>query len=324
LGLAVMLALFLIAGTVSAGATSTVAGGTVVTVLPRADVTEPDVTLGDCARIAGPGADRLNRVVVATAPAAGADETLTAPQIAAVLVGLGMSAVTLDGATRCVVHVPAASLDPARIVETAVSAVRAALPSPAPDGGQYVVTALTRPAGLVVPAGPIALVPVVPQGSAGRLGVTTVGVRVERRGRLLRTIPVAVQAALREPVLVAARDLPYHTALVPGDVAAAVRTITSMDGHAVRDPAALAGQWTTQSIAAGTAITDRMVAPEPAVRRGQLVTVVVVRGPLWIGATGRAAQDGIVGQMVRVEIEGTGQIVRARVTQQDTVEVTLP
>ena len=82
--------------------------------------------------------------------------------------------------------------------------------------------------------------------------------------------------------------------------------------------------WTTQSIPAGTVLTQQMVAPMPAVQRGAMVTVVVQRGTLWISAEGQAQGDGVVGQMVPVKIVSTGVTVTGRVTGTDTVELSLP
>jgi flagella basal body P-ring formation protein FlgA len=293
-----------------------------VTVLPAAEVAAPSVALGDCARISGPGAAGLARAVVAASPQPGVSMTISAAQIRAVLAGLGVRGAAVSGAARCVVTVPSQVVPVSRIAEAAARAVSAALP-PLGRGWAYVVSPLTSPQPVVAPAGPLAVSGALRAGPPVP-GVATVSVRIEQGGRLVRAVPVAVQVAIRGPVLVAARDLPYHTALGAGSAEVQVREIASAWGTPLADPGRLVGMWTTQLVPEGAVLTDRMVAPAPAVQRGDFVTVRVSRGPLVVSATGRAREDGIVGQEIRVEIDGTHAIVQGRVTGPGDVEIALP
>ncbi|MHB8731695.1 MAG: flagellar basal body P-ring formation chaperone FlgA [bacterium] len=297
------------------------ASGLTVTVVSGAASRGTVVTLGDCARVSGPGADRAAATVIAQAPPAGQTSTITAGQIAAVLAGLGARAASLGGAGRCQVTTPAETIAAARIVASAVDALQAALPPLPITGGAYTVSALTAPQAEVVPVGTVlaGIAPPVPG-----VGVATVTVRLTQGGALVRTVPVALQVAMRLPVLVAARDLPYHTALTPDALSRETRTITNLYGTPIADPKAVAGLWTTQAVAAGSMLTDRMVATQPAVQRGDLVTITVSRGALVISASGHARQDGTIGEAIAIEIEGTGTVVQARVTGRDAAEVALP
>lgn len=297
------------------------ASGLAVTVRSNASARTTVVTLGDCARVSGPGAERAAATVIATAPPAGQTAVITAGQIAAVLAGLGARDAALGGAGRCQITTPAETIASARIVASAVGALQAALPPVPVAGGTYPVSPLTTPASEVVPVGTVlaGVAPPVPG-----VGVATVTVRLTQGGALVRTVPVAMQVAMRLPVLVAARDLPYHTALTPDAVSRETRTITSLYGAPIADPKAVAGLWTTQAVAARSMLTDRMVATQPAVQRGDLVTITVSRGALVISASGHARQDGTIGEAIAIEIDGTGTVVQARVTGHDAAEVALP
>ena len=196
-----------------------------------------------------------------------------------------------------------------------------ALPPPGADAA-YVVTPMTQPDAVVVPARPWTLAPILPP-SIG-LGIVTVGIRVMEDGTLLRTAMIPIEIGLRASVLVTVDALPYHTAIGPSAVRLEVHTTTTPNVSSFHDPAAVAEMWTTQSIPAGTVLTRQMVAPMPAVQRGAMVTVVVQRGTLWISAEGQAQDDAVVGQMVPVKILSTGVTVTGRVTGTDTVELSLP
>jgi flagellar basal body P-ring formation protein FlgA len=290
-------------------------------VLPEVSARSTMVTLGDCARVSGPGADRVAARVIAAAPPAGLTSAISAAQIAAVLAGLGLRDAALGGAGQCRVTTPAEAMAPAKIVASAVDALRAALPPLPVPGGAYTVVPVTTPAAETVPVGTV-LASVAPP--APGVGIATVMVRLEQGGTLVRTVPVALQVTMRLPVLVAARDLPYHTALSPDAVSLETRTVASLYGEPLVDAQRVTGLWTTQAVAAGTMLTDRMVATQAAVQRGDLVTVQVARGSLLISASGHARQDGAIGEAIAIEIDGTGTVVQARVTGHDAAEVTLP
>lgn len=295
--------------------------GLIVTVLARVTAATAIVHLTDCAQFSGTVPDGIAGIVLATAPTAGRQEMLTRAQIAAVLAGMGIRDAAWAGADACVITTPAETIPADRLVAAATKAIEDALPPPGTDAA-YVVTPMTQPTAVIVPARPWTLSPMLPA-SIG-LGIVTVGVRVMEDGTLLRTAMIPIEIGLRAPVLVTVGALPYHTAVEPSSIHVEVRTTTTPNTSSFHDPAAIAEMWTTQSIPAGTVLTQQMVAPMPAVQRGAMVTVVVQRGTLWISAEGQAQGDGVIGQMVPVKIMSTGVTVTGRVTGPDTVELSLP
>ncbi len=315
-GLATVVAVAALSG-VPAGGTE----GLTATVVARVAAVRSVVRLSDCVQFTGTVPDGLGAMGLATAPLAGRQEVLTRGQIAAVLTGMGIRDVAWAGADACVVTTPAETIPADRLVAAATKAVEDALPPPGADAA-YVVTPMTQPDAVVVPARPWTLAPILPP-SVG-LGIVTVGIRVMEDGTLLRTAMIPIEIGLRASVLVTVDALPYHTAIGPSAVRLEVHTTTTPNVSSFHDPAAVAEMWTTQSIPAGTVLTRQMVAPMPAVQRGAMVTVVVQRGTLWISAEGQAQDDAVVGQMVPVKILSTGVTVTGRVTGTDTVELSLP
>jgi flagella basal body P-ring formation protein FlgA len=56
------------------------------------------------------------------------------------------------------------------------------------------------------------------------------------------------------------------------------------------------------------------------VRRGQSVRIVAHSGPIEVTVEGEALEDGTRGATVRVKNAGNGNVIRARVTGDATVE----
>lgn len=283
-------------------------------------VTSPVIHLGDCAEVRGP--QRLRDVVVAASPPPGQLLLVTSAQVRSVLAGLGLLSARVEGAPACSVTVPLQVLRGRALEEDAVASLRAQL-GPVPlRGGTYVLEVLTHPGDVPAPLGSRVAGPVGPL--TRHLGVVTVVVGVRWGDRLYRSVPVAVRVAVRAPVLVAARALPYHVVLGPEDVRVEARTLESDLAGLLQDPAQVSGQWTVQAVPAGAVLTGATVAPAPAVRRGSLVTVVVRSGTLWVAATGHAVEDALRGQAVDVEVDATHKVVRGTVVGPDQVELTVP
>ncbi len=61
--------------------------------------------------------------------------------------------------------------------------------------------------------------------------------------------------------------------------------------------------------------------PQPAIRRGQTISIVARRGLVVVRAIGRALEDGFIGEFIQVEIKHTHRRILARVVGPRCVEV---
>jgi len=74
---------------------------------------------------------------------------------------------------------------------------------------------------------------------------------------------------------------------------------------------------TAQSpIAAGDDLRQAQIRPEPLVRQGETVELILDRGGVAVTLRGTAREDGIQGEMIYVRNELDGRLIRARVTGQ--------
>ena len=103
--------------------------------------------------------------------------------------------------------------------------------------------------------------------------------------------------------------------LVPIEVDLAV------SGDAVLDREAVLGLRTRQAIRTGSVLVRRMVELPPLVRRGDVVTISLSGRGIIIKTIGKVAEDGNLGEMVRVLNLQTRRTVYARVVDENTVIV---
>ncbi len=156
------------------------------------------------------------------------------------------------------------------------------------------------------------------QPSAGRL---TVGVRCRAPKPWRLYVPVRVTRHIE--VLIAARPLPRGIALS----ADAIR-------HGRRDPAELPGAWYTErsqllgletrrAIRAGEVLSPQLLSSARLIRRGQELVLFATSGSMTVTVKGKALEDGVEGDIVRVRNLSSDRVVEGRVVGTDKVQVSL-
>ena len=150
-------------------------------------------------------------------------------------------------------------------------------------------------------------------------GLAPITIVVRRGQKELRRGAVSVRIGAPSKILVAARTLPARSVLRESDVRE-----KSIEGRpppgSIAEIRALLGKQTTRSVSAGSMWRESHVKPVPVVTRGEPVRLRIETGALWIEGPGRAREDGLVGDSIRVlnltsrrEIRGTvieGGLVR--------------
>lgn len=154
----------------------------------------------------------------------------------------------------------------------------------------------------------------------GRVGTrTAVGVRCS--GTRPWKIYVPVDVVETRPVVVARRALARGHVLAPADLAVEKRDVSRMVGGYVSAPEAVVGQRLKRRLVSGSHLAPSMLEMEPAVRRGQSVTLVVRSGSLNIRMTGKALMDGAIDQRIRVTNVSSQRTVEGLVRSPELVEV---
>lgn len=132
------------------------------------------------------------------------------------------------------------------------------------------------------------------------LGLLPIDVDILAGGELAQTVPLVVQVSMIRHAVVARRSINQDASVRPADVERTAVTFTQLDRLGLDRVAQTVGQRAKQFVPAGTIIRPEMLEAVPLVRRGELVTLSSVAGGVRIETTAKAAETGLLGDVVTV------------------------
>lgn len=122
-------------------------------------------------------------------------------------------------------------------------------------------------------------------------------------------------------VWVLSRSIPKGGVLGPGDLAKKALPSGSVPAGAVVDPSPLLGMRAVRSLQVGSLLRADQFKPEPILRKGQKVEILLEKRGLKIVAPGEALEEGGSGQRIRVLNISSRQVVLAKVEHAGGVRV---
>jgi len=122
-------------------------------------------------------------------------------------------------------------------------------------------------------------------------------------------------------VAVVARSLEPRRGLAPDDVRLEQRPVTEVPPDAMTDASDLADLEVLRPVQPGEVLTPRVVRPRLAVKRGELVTLLLEGSGFRITTQGQASEDGRRGDSVRVMNLSSKREVMGRVEEGGLVKV---
>ena len=126
------------------------------------------------------------------------------------------------------------------------------------------------------------------------------------------------------PVLVATAPLPRGTMLTAGDFETKTHDISRLRSMPLRDPDQVIGQQLKRSLDAGSVLYLSQIERPLAVRRGEKVTVMAIRGSVRIAAPGESLENGRRGEQIRVVNRQSGKTIEVWVVDRGLVQTTAP
>ncbi len=117
------------------------------------------------------------------------------------------------------------------------------------------------------------------------------------------------------------RSIPKGGVLGPGDLAKKPLPPGGLPAGAVEDPSPLIGMRAVRTLQAGGPLREDQFKPEPILRKGQKVEILLEKGGLKIVAPGEALKRGGSGQTIRVLNMSSRRVVSARVEHPGAVRV---
>lgn len=294
-----------------------------VTVPETASVRGQDLHVSSIVRVEGAEASdraRIEALTLGYTPSPGYGRVITRDEIATRLrAALPDRTVSVLGAERCRVEVETETVTGASVQAQALTALRKAT-----EGLDVAIAAATPIADLVVPhpESRLELRPSVDV-RALRSGNVSVPVQVWIDGAPYQTVqaPLLVELYRNVPVVVAdvGRGQPLSASVVNVE-----RRL--VDAGLPGEPLvwqAVNGSLALRDLRAGTIVTDRDVQRALLVKRGDVVQIQVRKGGIVARSTATAAQDGYLGDRVRVTTADARRELTAVVTGRSSVELDL-
>jgi flagella basal body P-ring formation protein FlgA len=137
----------------------------------------------------------------------------------------------------------------------------------------------------------------------------------------LWSLYVPVRVIDSRPVVVLARGFSAGLPVPSDAVTTEVRDVGQLGYGYVGDPQQVIGHTLRRPVMAGTIVTPDLLAAPVQVKRGAIVTLLVVADGMEIRAQGKALSDGGTGDHVSIENTGSHRIVDGVVLDGSTVEV---
>lgn len=288
-----------------------------------AHVRGQEMHLGDVVRI--DGADpiettRLASISLGYTPSPGFARVLTREEIAnKVHAAVPGTSFDVAGSDRCRIELETEVVHGDALRKEAAQALRAAL-----NGRDATVADEGTQADIVVPKASNKIeLHAQTDARTLRSGTVPVSVQVWVDGSPYQTVQSSFKIELYETLPVLVADVRR------GDVLGATSTDlrrVRVDASLVGEPLtanALPGAMLTHDMQKGTVVTDHDVQRAQLVKQGDLVQIQVRKGPVVARSTAIAAQDGCLGDKVRVTTSNSKRELSAIVTGHDSVEVDL-
>lgn len=152
-----------------------------------------------------------------------------------------------------------------------------------------------------------ASLPVSASSTASRMAV-----RVQCDGPTPWNVAVTADVSTEIPVVVATRALRIGQPVSPADLEIVTRRIAGLGSCCATELGEVIGQTVRRPIGGGEPIRFEALETPPAIRRGELVTIVASNPGMEIRATGVALSDARSGEPVRIRHSSSLRIVQAR------------
>lgn len=297
--------------------------GPTVRLKPEAAVTGVAMHLGDVALIKADAAiaTRLKAIDVGPAPLPGKSRPVGVDYVRIRLrqAKFDPAVLTADSAVTCLVTRTSQTLAGDRMVDAARKHLETAIEA---GDGKLVIEPVNRPRDMVLPEGELAL-------NAELVGVATtaatrrVTVTVMVDGEPAGKADIALRVRRYAKVAVAKASISRGTALSNDLVTYEERDCMTLPPDVMREGDVLDGLQAQQAISAHMALTRRAAAEPPVVHVGDTVTISAGTGAIHISAPGLAAEDGRIGQVIRVRNTDSNKEFRATVVDARNVEANL-
>ncbi len=298
-------------------------GGISITLPQEAQIKGTEITLGEVASIRGedPAAvERFKGLSLGYAPAPGYSRLFSKRTIEVRLAeAIAGQEFTVSGALECRVFPVVETVEKKTIGEAALAELGRLFAS---TEAEIKLKSVLRD--LVIPQGgePVTVRARL-EGKQLRPGLWNVPVQILVDGTVYQTVWTALTVEMWDTHLVLSRDVGRGESLTAALFKEMrVKRTTQARGKPI-DTTQLIAAIATRDLAAGTVVTDRDVQRTVVIKRGDMLTLEVIKGNITARAIAVARQDGRAGDRIRVSMNEGGRELVAIVVSKDCVQVRL-
>ena len=142
-----------------------------------------------------------------------------------------------------------------------------------------------------------------------------------RSGKSLTSFWMTAGIRVHARILTARKRIPYGKVMTPDDIALAEKEIEDPESALIREPSEVIGKVTKRSFSPGDPLNREALMKPFLVKSGDTVQLRLERNGLILTSQVTAAQDGRLGQVIKVRNLEFSSVLKARVTGRAQVEM---
>lgn len=147
-----------------------------------------------------------------------------------------------------------------------------------------------------------------------------ISVKAQCNGHVKWTVHVPAQVMIHREIPVAAQDIVRGQPITASHLTTAVVNISSIRQGFAADSGAIIGREAKRNIGKGEPFRTAQLDAPTTVRRGEIVVLESVAGPIKVSSSGVAMGDGRLGQKIRVKNDSSERIITGIVKGQGLVQ----
>jgi len=307
------------------GALAAADGAVNVHIKDEVVVQGPSVTLGEIADVTGESdglVAQLSALSMGNAPWPGSTRRIDLATIRTYVrqSEIGLPGINWSGSPYSVVTIAARRITSKEIGEKAKNWVADRVSE---YGGEVIVSVSKISTDCLVPAR-LQEVEMIVQNNRGELvqgGKVQVFVEIRSEERLWRRVSVLLDVQIFKAVLVARQGINRGEPVLASMVDEESVDVARMRDTYVEDLSQIENSTAARVIKPGNVLTTRMLLFPPAMRRGDVVTMQISRGSVWVTAKGVAKRDGRRGEVIPLTNSDSRRQVLGKIVDARTVEV---
>lgn len=298
--------------------------GITITVAPEARVEGAFITLGQLAEITGTDTKwvkSLEQLKLGTAPSPGSSIVLTRELLNMRLAATGsnFSGIVWNMPDTVTVTTNSQTISGQTLIDKAILKVKQHVGTRGTTEDLVIVPS-SRVPDIITPVGQLELVADLPYGIRYN-APTNIAMMVKINGQLFTRAPINLDVKLYQQVVIAKEQIRLKELFSTDNLRYERADIGKVSAGYFTDMNKVIGLASRRSLKPGMVITDSMIAKPILIKRGSVINVVARVGSMEVTTMGQAMQDGVEGQIIRVQNVSSKKFISAKVLDETTVQV---